>query len=421
MRFLLASARKDLQRRIRDPLAFLVWIGMPLLLSVLISALSGSGDSTPTARVLLVNDDDAEFTELLVRALTRGGFGDDALVAFENVDAASGRKRIDDGKATALLTLPAGFSDALLNDEPVTLHLVTNPSETILPDIVIEGLEILREGSFYAQRILGEPLREIAAGPPPGQDYFTSAAVAGIASRINDRLISSSDLFDPPLFDVDLTPGDDAKGTDDTSARDAPFSLGRFLVPGMMLMSLLFIAQGMSDDVWREKDAGTLRRAIVAPRSFAVFLSGKLVAGLSIMAAVASLGLAVAAVFFDVAPARLPAAALWCTFSGTCLLGLFLFIAMLGTSHRTANLITMMLVFPLMMLGGSFFPFESMPAWMRAVGVWTPNGMAVSQLDNLLFGSVEPGALGRAAAVIAATGVFGITLAALRSRRFAAL
>ena len=85
---------------------------------------------------------------------------------------------------------------------------------------------------------------------------------------------------------------------------------------------------------------------------------------------------------------------------------------------RTANLIAMMLVFPLMMLGGSFFPFDSMPPWMRVIGVWTPNGLAVRQLDDLLFGSIAAGALAQAILVVAATGFLGIVLCALRARRF---
>ncbi len=45
-----------------------------------------------------------------------------------------------------------------------------------------------------------------------------------------------------------------------------------------------------------------------------------------------------------------------------------------------------MIVFPLMMIGGSFFPLEVMPAWMARIGRWTPNGLGVAQLKEILFG-----------------------------------
>ena len=49
----------------------------------------------------------------------------------------------------------------------------------------------------------------------------------------------------------------------------------------------------------------------------------------------------------------------------------------------------MALMFPLMMVGGSFFPFEAMPAGMAFVGRMTPNGWALEQLKRILLGKVE--------------------------------
>jgi ABC-type uncharacterized transport system permease subunit len=46
-----------------------------------------------------------------------------------------------------------------------------------------------------------------------------------------------------------------------------------------------------------------------------------------------------------------------------------------------------------MMIGGSFFPFEAMPAWMAAIGQWTPNGLAVLRLKDLLYGAPSTAAL----------------------------
>ena len=69
-----------------------------------------------------------------------------------------------------------------------------------------------------------------------------------------------------------------------------------------------------------------------------------------------------------------------------------------------------------MMIGGSFFPFEAMPSWMRAVGAWTPNGLAVIQLRELLFGAPQPLALAVATAAIAATTVVTLSLCVARLR-----
>lgn len=54
----------------------------------------------------------------------------------------------------------------------------------------------------------------------------------------------------------------------------------------------------------------------------------------------------------------------------------------------------MVLLFPLMMAGGSFFPFEAMPAWMAAIGKFTPNGWALEELKKILLGRAETVSLG---------------------------
>ncbi len=173
-------------------------------------------------------------------------------------------------------------------------------------------------------------------------------------------------------------------------------------------MSILFIAQGISGDLWKEKQAGTLRRAVSSPNPLLLFVAGKLLAGMLLIAMVATMALLVGVLAFDMSPLRASLAVVWCAYAGTALLCLFLFIAILGSNQRAGNLISTMTLFPLMFVGGSFFPFELMPAWMRAVGAWTPNGLAVVQLRELLFGTPEPAAVAVATAAIAATA--GVTL-----------
>jgi ABC-type multidrug transport system permease subunit len=403
MRFLVISAIKDLKRRLADPLALLIWIGFPALLGVLISLLAGDNGTIPTARVLLVNQDDSAITGLLAGALEQTGDGEGVLLRVEEVDLEEGRQRIGDGDATALLIVPPGFGDALLADEPTELTLVTNPAEQILPAIVVEELEILRDAVFYGQRIVGEPIREIAAGPPPGRNFFDNAVIARLAVQINDRLADAENLLDPPILELNIG-AEEIEGTLEKAA--AGFDLARFIMPGMIFMSILFIAQGMSEDLWREKDGGTLRRAVTSPHSLLPFIVGKLIAGLLLTAAVSTVALLVAVWAFDLPMARIPVAIIWCTFAGTALLGFFHFIAILGNSQRSANIVTSMVLFPLMMIGGSFFPFEAMPAWMRGIGVWTPNGMAVVQLREMLFGVPElPGLAVAALGIAAITGI----------------
>ena len=56
----------------------------------------------------------------------------------------------------------------------------------------------------------------------------------------------------------------------------------------------------------------------------------------------------------------------------------------MASSRRGASVLTSSVLSPLMMIGGSFFPFEAMPGWMVSIGEWTPNGMGVIVLKDIL-------------------------------------
>jgi len=152
-------------------------------------------------------------------------------------------------------------------------------------------------------------------------------------------------------------------------------------------MAVLFIAQGMADDLWDEKQAGTLRRAVALPHPLALFLASKLVTAAVVMTAVAIVGLGVLYALDAVTVTRAPGALVWCVYAGTGLYCFFLVLQFFASSRRGAAIMGSVVLFPLMMIGGAFFPFEAMPAWMRAVGQWTPNGQALVRFKELAAGT----------------------------------
>jgi ABC-type multidrug transport system permease subunit len=413
MRYLFVAAAKDIRRRLADPAAFAFWIGLPLLLGGLLSFISDSGGPPPRATVLVVDEDATFASGLLLTALERAPTMD-----LQNVSLDEGRRRIGDGDATALLVVPAGFQQAVLETSSTSaaraeLELVADPAPQILPGIVEETLEIAVEGVFYAQQIFGPALRRIAdqAGPGPP----TNADVAAIAVEINGELASLRNILFPPAVALTVVR--------DTPARAAPsLSFGQLFLPGMLFMSLLFIAGGMAGDIWEEQQMGTLRRALATPQSARKLLAGKLVAGMIMMAAIGLVALAAGAVLFDIAPSRIPGALAWSVFAGGALLALFTPLQMLASSQRAADMLASTISFPLMMLGGSFFPFETMPEWMAAVGHWTPNGLGVARLKDLLYGDVALETIAVAVLAIGIPAAVALLFAARRlRRRFAVL
>jgi ABC-type multidrug transport system permease subunit len=404
MRFVLTAALKDIRRRLTDPAALAMWMGLPVVIGGLMSLLSSGNGPAIKAHLLVVDEDQSLLSGLVLSGGRQGQLGE--MLDIELVKADEGRKKIDAGGASALLTIPKGFQDGVLRDRPVNLALVTNPSQRILPGIIEEGLKMLVEAAFYVQRLFGPAVQNVAdtigGGAGPSDDR-----VAAISRAFSQRLRMLQDTLVPPLLSLE------AKTTSDSEVTGDFWSL---FLPGLLFMSLLFTAQGMSLDIWTEKMSGTLRRTLSTPQGAGAFLAGKLVAGLAIMS-VAVLGTLVLGVtMFHIPLVRAPIAFLWATFAGGALFCYFVFIQLHATSMRGGQFLSTMVVFPLMMMGGSFFPFEVMPAWMANIGRWTPNGLAVANVKQILFGRLDPGSLAIAGLAMGTLAVLAFVMGVRRLR-----
>jgi ABC-type multidrug transport system permease subunit len=396
MRFVSTTFRKDWRRRWRNPLEILVWVGIPLVVGLLIAlAFGGRRGPNPKAHVLVADRDDSFLSHLLVGALSQEAAG--GFIRAESADEAAGRARMENGEATAMLVIPEGFSRAVLLEEPAALTLVTNPSQTILPGMVEESLSILADGTFYLHRLIGEDLRPLANGPPPGADLFDDETIAGLGARMNRLAADLKGFLSPPLLRLDAS-------VDRKEAGEVPLAL--LFLPSILFMALLFMAQGMSDDLWEERNRRTLRRVVCSPQSLTAFLAGKAATAAALCFVVSSAALGAGYAYLRLDPGTLPAAVLWATLSGTMLAAGMTALQLFAPSQRAGNIVSLALVFPLMMAGGSFFPFEAMPKWMAAIGTRTPNGWALRHLNELLTGrAVAADLLGPAVLVSAAVAI----------------
>ena len=148
MSFVLLTAKHDLLRRARDPLALLVWLAIPMAIAGLLNlAFGGGSGSVPRAKVLVVDQDDTFLSQFLLGAMGQQQGGELPFEA-EGVTLEEGEARIEDGDASALLVIPAGFAEALLEETPIELRLVKNPAQTILPNIVEEASKLLLGGEL---------------------------------------------------------------------------------------------------------------------------------------------------------------------------------------------------------------------------------------------------------------------------------
>lgn len=406
MSFLLAALRKDLLARLADRAALAMWFGIPLILGGLMSlAFGGSSGPSPKAVVWLVDQDESFVSELLAGALDNP----DMPLSVEPVELEDGSARIEDGQGSALIVIPAGFGQAVLEETPTELAITTNPAQTILPGIVTGLTDSLSEAHFYLHRLVGGPLQTMVDGPGAGNSLFPDPELIAMTLEINGIVSTLQDLLFPPLIEVTAAPL--------PPKQSEPVDPGTMLLPGIVLMSLMFIAQTMADELWAEHDAGTWSRLLTCPLGVGQLLLSKLLSGTIVMGLVGGLGLGVGFLLFDLSLARLPLALAWTLLVAPALLALFFLAASLASSRRASNLVTSLVLFPLIMAGGSFFPFDAMPGFMASFGRLTPNGAAVTGLDAILNDGVGPASLLSTLGILLAGAALCFGLALLRVHR----
>ena len=416
--FVIATARKDLRRRLADPAALLIWLALPLAIGGLLVLINSGNEGTPRGRLLVVDEDRTFVSGLIGGNPRQAGMAE--LFDVVHVERDEGRRLIDAGEATALLVLPAGLQDAFAGNGNAEIRLVTNPSHRILPSVIEEALEIAVDSAVYTERLSADAALRFADWRL--DDSTASSAgfderLAELIQRVNLRLLESGKkVLAPPVLSVEFVP---APGASATGGEPAVLNVGKIFLPGMIFLSVLFIAQGMSGDVWNEKRRGTLHRAASSPPSMAAFLAGKLLAGTTIAALVAIVGIAAGIVLFDLSLAQAPLAVLWIAFSGCALLIYFVLLQLFASSQRAGDMLSNIVLFPVLMLGGSFFPLEMMPDWMAEIGRWTPNGAALVRLGEILDAQPDFHAMGAVALSIGIPAAIAFALAARRlSGRF---
>jgi ABC-type Na+ efflux pump permease subunit len=375
MSFTLSSFRKDLARWRQDYMAILIWVAIPLMIGGLITAMMGG--VRPHGVLVLVDEDETLLSELIVGAYSAGELGE--MITVEKSGYDDGLARVNDGEASGLLVIPEGFAQAFLESKPVTLTLRTNPSQTILPGIITSVTEILLDAGFYAHQLFGDEIQTINSMT----DNPSDAQVAAIAVAIQNKIETVAPKLFPPVIELEVVEPPPAEPS-------PPIAL--LFMPGIIMMAVVFSANGLASDFWREREQGTLRRIVSSPAQLGQFLAGKSLAASVIIGIVGGFTMVLGFVYHGVAWSHLPASLAWTTVSGVALFAWFAALQMLFSNRRTASVISMMLVFPLLMAGGSFFPLAVLPGWIAAIGRASPNGFMADRLTTEVT-SVSAGAI----------------------------
>jgi len=376
MRFVFLSALKDLRRMRRDPMALAAWIGSPLLIALLLVAFFGHKQPKPQGLVMIADQDKTLLSAIVMHAYTQDELGE--MLTVQQVPLEEGRRRINSGDGSALVIIPKGFSKAVFGRGTAKVELITNPSQSILPEIAESVTSILVESAWRLQQIVGDDLDQFAGDTRPSDEAIAESSV-----RYSHLATDLRRYLDPLVIKV-------AVGTAEENPGRNRINIGQAMFPSMTFMALLFLAAGLAGDLWKEKVAGTLRHVAVTPGSMAGFIGGKLLALWAVFAVVGIVSLLAGKLLIRAEIHSAVLAVLWITVSGGALYMLFVLLHTSFSNPRGATMLSNLLMMLLGMLGGCFFPFELMPHSLTSVGRWTPNGRALLLFRDILSGQAQP-------------------------------
>jgi len=373
MSFTKTVTRNSIKKLFNEKWQLAMFLIIPIMMGGLFSLISGpGGQPKPIGTLLITDNDDSILSQLLI-----GGFGQGPMAEMfisKKVTSVDGQKIMGDGEASVWLEIEKGFAQNYLDNKPTTIKLVKNPSQNILPQIAETAVNLLADGGHYVQVLFSNELQQfnnLISG-----NSVSDAQIAVMSVQIKNTIENlENQLFPAQIKAV-------KKKTETIVKKTNSKSFMYYMFPGILFMSLLFSSQGVALEFWSDKSQGISRRLLSSPSGLTQYLNGKLIASIFVYALIALIIGSLGLLMLQLPLSNILVIIFWLMLSGLVLGSMMLFVSLLMPSQKSASVVTSAMVFPLMMLGGSFFPFDTMPKWMAAIGQFLPNGYLLHSFNQ---------------------------------------
>lgn len=440
MKFLhdsLLLAAKDLKIYFRDPigllLGFLVPIALVTVFGVLMTYAFGGSSGGIKVTLYVVDSDDSEASERLVKSLVSGGmlsvksFNDQVEDPEANL-----RTKIREGDAHHGLVIPPGYGEAIESGALPNLRMLRDPGRGMEDQII--QIAILRGlmGSADQQMALSA-FRRLFANQGLNESQL---------DQLNERFVQTGQLlqsFDVASTDQDQaasaeappsdtpadTPADKpAASSDDQVAAsetqpindvDPMAILGQLLpmtsedisppdrsqqvtfqqaqsVSGMTVMMLLFGMVGSGTLLLHEKESGTLRRLFGLPIARESALMGKWLSTATLGVIQILVLFIYGELVFGVGLFQSPLTMMVLVISWVAVATSFaMLLATACKSSKQAEGLSSITILVMAALGGCWFPTQlmSLPPWMEWVTRGVPTFWAMTGFQGMLWNNLD--------------------------------
>jgi ABC-2 type transport system permease protein len=390
MRAALSIATRSLRQRIRDRSAILFAIVIPLGLAAAFSMLIPRG-STFHAEYVVYDGDGGPVAATLVDhvlgALVETGAADVSQVQSE----AAAMIALDAGETSAVILIPAGFSDAIATGTATEVRIVGIPDSPL-------GTQIARSvvGGF-ASEVGAIQLAVVTAvdwqpgGSPPALDEGTVAAVR--------------DVSDPIVVS-------------DATMERRQATTASFYAAAMAIMFLFFATIYGPVGILAERRTGTLARLLAAPIRPASIVLGASLASF-VLGLVSMTVLVIATTLLLGAEWGPPALVAPLVLSAViAAMGISMLVCTLARTEDQASGWNAMVAISLAILGGAMIPLSQAPELLLQLGLLTPHAWFLRAVDSMAGASVQLADILPSLLALLAFGVVAGAIGLARSRTY---
>jgi ABC-2 type transport system permease protein len=370
MRRFRALIKKEMTHMLRDPRTLVFIFLMPIMQLVLLGFVNNTDiKNVPT---VVFNQDNSRASRALLDSFDATGYFSFDYAVYSQVEV---NDLIDSGKASVGIVIPPNYGANLTTGKTADVLVLLDGSNPTIAGSVLSAAALVGQAHGASIRTKQLSLR----GP-----------VSGVASPVDIR---TRVLYNPDL-------------------------LGSYnIVPGLVAMILFQTATSLTAlAIVKERERGTIEQLIVTPiRSWELIIA-KIIPYILVSFANTILIMAVGTFLFGV-PLR---GSLLLLFSLVGLyllptLGLGLLISTAARTQQQAQLMTMPIMLPSMLLSGVFFPTSSLPVFLQAIGNLLPLTYFVIILRSIVIKGVG---LNMIMPQVIALTIFAILLLGLAARRF---
>ena len=414
---ILQIAWKDTLTRLRDWKALIGILAAPLIIAGLIGLafgnIGGLGGSTPPIsdiEVIVVNLDEGILGEIYVEVLTSEDL-DDLLNVRHMDDLPAARHEIEAGNARAVVSIPAGFSEALisasLEDEPASaiVEVYTDPAANVSPFIVQRIVEQITAGVntvLFSGRISVDQILT--------HSEILGPNLADLGQIINQEIQPENFDFQDKNLSLEITEiGEANEGIE-------PFA---FFVPGMAVFFLMFSLFDGSRSILLEEGRGTLHRLMTTPTAISQIILGKMggtfLTGLLQFAVLVIASTYIFGISWGSSISGLVTIVALTVFAAS---GLGAWLTTFAKDDNQAGIVGSAVSLLFGALGGSFFPASNLEGVLDIVSRLTVNRWAMDGLTKLTIGGGTFSDILTEAGVLAAIGLvtFSLSLIAFQKR-----